>query len=182
LASRIVSLCDAQQIAIRALQEEGDPEAPRSISLWVVELPRGLEAGTHQLLSRSSERGRSSRKRWFAAVTIHQEEQRGTALSAKDLMFSACRAGGPGGQNVNKVSSAVRAVHTPTGLSVKVSTERSQAANKRLALSRIEQRLRAVDESKEAKRQASQRAAHYQLIRGNPVSSYRCEDGALIKL
>eukprot|EP00921_Rhytidocystis_pertsovi_P020114 GHVQ01031906.1.p1 GENE.GHVQ01031906.1~~GHVQ01031906.1.p1 ORF type:complete len:684 (-),score=108.02 GHVQ01031906.1:517-2568(-) len=58
-----------------------------------------------------------------------------------DLIITTMRSGGKGGQGVNKIESAVRVVHSPTGISVRCSEERSQAKNKKLALARLQQRL-----------------------------------------
>ena len=65
-----------------------------------------------------------------------------------DISLSFMRSSGPGGQNVNKVASAVRITHKPTGIVVTCSVERSQQQNKRLAMSILKSKLEALEQSK----------------------------------
>lgn len=73
-------------------------------------------------------------------------------LEAGDFDESFARSGGPGGQHVNKVSTAVTLRHRPTGLSVTVQDSRSQAANRQLARERL---LDAIESARQAERQAA---------------------------
>lgn len=75
-------------------------------------------------------------------------------LRESDLQESFTRSGGPGGQNVNKVSTAVTLRHLPSGLSVTVQDSRSQATNRKLA----RERLRELLERKEREQDAAERA------------------------
>lgn len=126
--------------------------------------------GTVQWICPSPYRPRHPRKNWFIGVqALAQPEAPSppqTELSWKGLVFQACKASGPGGQHVNKTASAIRATDPVSGLSVKVQSERSQHANKRLAAAWLRTALAQREEAAQAQHRQAQWAQHEQVQRG----------------
>ncbi|WP_210418670.1 peptide chain release factor-like protein [Aliikangiella coralliicola] len=96
-------------------------------------------------------------------------------LYPSDIQFETCRASGPGGQHVNKTNSAVRATHGATGISVKVQSQRSQHANKRLARTLIQHKLDCQEREKLSAQRNSQNQSHWRVERGNPIKVFKGE-------
>jgi peptide chain release factor 2/peptide chain release factor len=192
LARRIEALCEERGLHVHEVRWAGPEDAPRSVALAVspgaAAALRG-EVGTHALVARSEGRGRAARKRWFAALSIHPsgEDEPGAAAARevheRDLLVTASRAGGHGGQHVNKVATAVRVVHRPSGIGVRVASERSQRQNLRIAVARIARALAEREEEQRRARSGQLREAHHQVVRGNAVRTYRlAADGGLVLL
>ena len=105
------------------------------------------------------------RKNWFLSGAAFAPPQEPGDVG--EIRYEATRASGPGGQHVNKTDSAIRATHVATGLSVKVQTERSQHANKRLAGQLLASKLDALAQAATEKGKAERRMLHLQAERGN---------------
>ena len=188
LAARLEQLAEQRGLEVAEVVSSGDADAPRSIMLRVRGDALGAlagELGTHVLVQRSARRGRSSRKRWFAAVSVHartddRANAEAAAIPRDELVITACRAGGPGGQHVNKVSSAVRVQHLPSGIAIRSAGARSQRANLDQALRRLAVLLRERAEARRAADQSVRRDAHYRLERGRAIRSYQLDDDGLL--
>ncbi len=127
--------------------------------------------GTIQWIAKSPYRPNHKRKNWFVAVEVYTPVEH-PKWSLAELRIETMRSSGPGGQHVNKTSSAVRVTHLPTGTTVVAREERSQQQNRRLALARLAQLLenQHTDAEGEARQQRWQQ--HGELERGNPVRVY----------
>ena len=111
------------------------------------------------------------RSNWFVGINFFDEVSL-PQIDESDITYETCRSGGKGGQNVNKVETAVRAIYKPTGLSVKCSDERSQSQNKSLARERLLVKLREINEKTLADSRSRQWSKHDNIERGNPVKKF----------
>lgn len=111
------------------------------------------------------------RSNWFVGVNFFDDIEL-PQISDSDITYETCRSGGKGGQNVNKVETAVRATHTPSGISVKCSDQRSQAQNKTIARERLMLKLRQQNEKLITTTQSQKWSNHDALKRGNPTKTF----------
>ena len=117
-----------------------------------------FETGVHrvQRIPATEKQGRIHTS--TASVAIMPIRKKVTiTLQPEDLEFETSRSGGAGGQNVNKVETAVRVIHKPTGLDVRSTAERSQLKNKEKALSILQAKIQQLHEEEEAKKYADKR-------------------------
>ena len=130
--------------------------------------------GTLQWVCDSPLRPRHPRKNWYIGVfRLPENRAEHDTGNPADIVFQTCRAGGKGGQHVNKTESAVRATHTPSGISVRVESERSQHANKKRALELLAVKLAAQHAEQMGRHAADAHAQLYRLERGNAVRVFR---------
>jgi peptide chain release factor len=135
--------------------------------------------GTIQWIGQSKFRKFHKRKNWFVAMAEFSGINR-IEWNEKDLRFETFRSNGAGGQHVNKVESAVRAIHVPTGKIVVARDSRSQHQNKKLAMERLKTiienyQLIDFEDSKQEKW-----LEHCQLERGNPIRVYQGQKFELV--
>lgn len=112
------------------------------------------------------------RKNWFVGIHAFKPLEK-AKVSERDITYDTLRASGPGGQNVNKVETAVRATHRPSGISVVASDLRSQSQNKKLAYERLMMKLSAMEEEKQMHLTRDVWMNHNTLERGNPVKKFK---------
>ncbi len=131
--------------------------------------------GTIQWIGKSTFRKYHKRKNWFIGC-FELKELKTLEVFERDIEFQAIRSSGPGGQHVNKVSSAVRAKHIPTGVQVLVSESRSQHQNKKLAINRLKEQLANYNIQQLQKNIQDEWENHLNLERGNPVQIFTGTD------
>lgn len=143
--------------------------------------------GTIQWIGSSPYRAKHPRKNWFVAVNIEklEDEKEVGETSMRNALTNVTvvtfRASGPGGQNVNKVASAVRIVHAPTGLTATAQEHRSQSENRVLALTRLKQKLQSKVLEEKNNTRRTLRNQHFDLQRGNPTRIYSGREFRRIK-
>jgi peptide chain release factor len=126
--------------------------------------------GTIQWIAQSPYRKFHKRKNWFVGIAIFDVKEQ-LQWNPKDVIFETCRASGPGGQHVNKVETAVRGTHQPSGIQVLASDHRSQLQNKKICLERLEAKVLARQMDQLVTQQQYQWQEHNELERGNAIKT-----------
>ncbi|NCU28842.1 MAG: PCRF domain-containing protein [Candidatus Moranbacteria bacterium] len=143
------------------------------------------ESGVHRLVRISPFNAKSLRHTSFSLVEVIPElakDDKEIFLNPDDLRIELSKAGGPGGQNVNKRETAVRIVHIPTNISVSVSNERSQEQNKEKAVEMIKGRLfKKLEEDKKREKDGFSVSKTVEIEWGSQIRSYVLHPYKMVK-
>ncbi|MBT9165624.1 MAG: Peptide chain release factor 2 [Chloroflexi bacterium] len=141
------------------------------------------ERGVHRLVRLSPFDTDHARHTSFALVEVMPEVESGIdfTVSPDDLKIDTFRSSGPGGQHMQKTSSAVRITHLPTGIVATCQSERSQARNKETAMRVLAARLLELDLEKKAAEQAKLKGEHVSAGWGNQIRSYILHPYKMVK-
>ena len=141
------------------------------------------ERGVHRLVRISPFDSNKRRHTSFASIDVTPEipEDAPIEIEERDLKIDTYRSGGKGGQNVNKVETAVRITHLPTGLVVACQAERSQGRNRDMAMKMLKAKLYQIDQDKKRAEVERQYGEKGDIAWGNQIRSYVFQPYQMVK-
>jgi peptide chain release factor 2 len=141
------------------------------------------ESGVHRLIRNSPFNANGQRHTSFVAVAVSPdiEDTIEIKIEEKDLEITAQTSGGPGGQNANKVASAIRIKHLPTGLNVIVRTERDQLSNKKTAFKILKAKLYEIEMKKRKENIDKKISSLSDVSFGSQIRTYTLTPYSLVK-
>lgn len=173
--ARFLGFLQSEYSDIQIIQTTDGCEKNAFKSVYLgTETDLGQYAGTLQWICKSPYRPHHGRKNWFFNMREFNEAEL-AGFDESKIAFQTMRSGGHGGQNVNKVETAVRATYLPTGFSTVCQDERSQLANKKRAVERI--KIQFMEEAEAAKADGKKEKwnQHNNLERGAALACFRGE-------